>query len=61
MTAAGGAIIIQRYQNDNETLQTIADSRQMGEMKYFPVVFELFTGAGLEAVLLPANYRKRMK
>lgn len=43
---------------DNETKQKIAETRQMGKLKFFPVVFDLNSGEMLKAVFLLADFRK---
>jgi len=39
----------------------IADSKQMGKLKYFPLVFDLCSDEMFEAVFSLADFRKSMK
>ncbi len=43
---------------DNEIKLMIADARQMGKLKYFPLVFDLCSDEKFEAVFLLADFRK---
>jgi len=46
---------------DNEVKLMIADSRQMGKLNYFPIIFDLCSDEMFEAVFLLANFRKSIK
>ena len=46
---------------DNDVKQTIADSKQMGKLKYFPLVFDLYSDEMFEAVFILADFRKNIK
>lgn len=46
---------------DNEIKLMIADSKQMGKLKYFPLVFDLCSDEMFEAVFLLADFRKSIK
>ena len=46
---------------DNEVKLMIADSQQMGKLKYFPVVFDLCSDEMFEAIFLLVDFRKRIK
>lgn len=46
---------------DNEVKLVIADSRQMGKLNYFPLVFDLRSDEMFEAVFLLADFRKSIK
>ncbi len=46
---------------ENKVKQAIADSPQMGKLKYFPIVFELYSDEMLQTVFLLADFRKSIK
>lgn len=46
---------------ENGVKQMIAASQQMGKLKYFPLVFELYQDAMFEAVYTLADFRKSVK
>jgi hypothetical protein len=46
---------------DNEVKLMIADSQQMGKLKYFPIVFDLCSDEMFEAIFLLVDFRKRIK
>ena len=46
---------------DNEVKLMIADSKQMGKLKYFPLVFDLCSDEMFEAVFSIAEFRKNIK
>lgn len=46
---------------DNEVKLMISESQQMGKLKYFPVVFDLFSDEMFEAVFLLADFKKSIK
>jgi len=46
---------------DNEVKQMIEASQQMGKLKYFPLVFELYSDAMFEAVYTLVDFRKSVK
>ena len=46
---------------DNEVKLMIAASQQMGKLKYFPVVFDLYSDEMFEQVFLLADFRKTIK
>jgi len=46
---------------DNGVKLMIADSRQMGKLNYFPLVFDLHSDEMFEAVFLLADFRKSLK
>jgi len=46
---------------DNEVKLMIVDSKQMGELKYFPLVFDLCSDKMFEAVFSLADFRKSIK
>ena len=46
---------------DNNVKQMIADSKQMGKLKYFPLAFDLRSDKLFDAVFLLADFRKSMK
>jgi hypothetical protein len=46
---------------DNEIKLIINDTGQMGKMKYFPIVFDLYSDEMFEAVFLLADLRKSIK
>ncbi|MGI6771985.1 MAG: DUF3788 family protein [Clostridiales bacterium] len=46
---------------DEETKQMIADSKQMGKMKFFPLAFEIDSDEQLEAVFTIAEFKKSIK
>ncbi len=46
---------------DNTVKQMITSSRQMGKLKYTPLVFDLCSDEMLEAVLQLADFRKSVK
>jgi len=46
---------------DNEVKLMIEASQQMGKLKYFPLVFELYSDAMLEAVYTLVDFRKSVK
>ncbi len=46
---------------NNEVKLMIADSKQMGKLKYFPIVFDLCSDEMFEAVFLLADFRKSIK
>jgi hypothetical protein len=43
---------------DDEVKQMIADSKQMGKLKYFPLVFDLSSDQMFDAVYTLADFRK---
>ncbi len=46
---------------DNEIKKVIEDSEQMGKLKYFPVVFELYTDKMFDSVFQLIDFRKKVK
>jgi hypothetical protein len=46
---------------DNEVKLIIADSKQMGKLKFFPLVFELCSDEMFEAIFLLADFRKNIR
>ena len=46
---------------DDEVKRMIADARQMGKLKYFPLVFDLCSDEMFEAVFALADFRKSLK
>ena len=46
---------------DNEVKLMISDSRQMGKLNYFPLVFDLRSDEMFEAVFLLSDFRKSIK
>jgi len=46
---------------DDECKRIIADAKQMGKLKFFPLVFELRSEEMLEAVYTLADFRKNIK
>ena len=46
---------------DNEVKLIIADSKQMGKLKFFPLVFDLCTDEMFEAIFYLADFRKSIK
>lgn len=46
---------------DNEVKLMIADSKQMGKLKYFPLVFDLCSDEMFDAVFSLADFRKSIK
>ncbi|MHB1453081.1 MAG: DUF3788 family protein [Saccharofermentanales bacterium] len=46
---------------DNKVKLMIADSKQMGKLKYFPLVFDLCSDEMFEAIFSLADYRKSIK
>lgn len=46
---------------DNEVKLIIADSKQMGKLKYFPLVFDLCSDEMFEAFFTLADFRKSIK
>ncbi len=46
---------------NNEVKLMIADSKQMGKLKYFPIVFDLCSDEMFEAVFLLSDFRKSIK
>ena len=46
---------------DNKVKRALADSPQMGKLKYFPIVFELYSDEMLQTVFLRADFRKSIK
>ena len=46
---------------DVEVKRMIVDSKQMGKLKYFPVVFDLYSDDMFEAVFTLADFRKSIK
>ena len=45
----------------NEVKQKIAASKQMGKLKFFPVVFDLYSDEMFDAAFLLSDFRKSMK
>lgn len=46
---------------DNKVKLMIADSKQMGKLKYFPLVFDMCSNEMFEAIFSLADYRKSIK
>jgi hypothetical protein len=46
---------------DNEVKLIISDSRQMGKLNYFPLVFDLRSDEMFEAVFMLSDFRKSIK
>ena len=46
---------------DNDVKLMIATSQQMGKLKYFPIVFDLYTDEMFKAIFLLADFRKSIK
>jgi hypothetical protein len=46
---------------DNEVKLMISDSRKMGKLNYFPLVFDLRSDEMFEAVFMLADFRKSTK
>jgi len=46
---------------DNEVKLMIADSKQMGKLRSFPLVFDLCSDGMFEAIFSLANFRKNIK
>lgn len=46
---------------DNEVKLMIADSKQMGKLRSFPLVFDLCSDGMFEAIFTLANFRKNIK
>ena len=46
---------------DHEVKRMILDSKQMGKLNYFPIVFELCSDEMFEAVFFLIDFRKRIK
>ena len=46
---------------DDEIKLMVADSKQMGKLKYFPLVFDLHSDEMFKAVFSLADFRKRIK
>lgn len=46
---------------DHEVKRMIADSKQMGKMKYFPLVFDLCSDERFESVFSLADFRKSIR
>lgn len=46
---------------DNEVKKMISASQQMGKLKYFPTVFDLYSDEMFEAVFLLVDFRKNVK
>jgi hypothetical protein len=46
---------------DDEVKLMIADSKQMGKLKYFPLIFDLCSDEMFEAVFVLVDFRKSIK
>ena len=46
---------------DNEVKLMISGSKQMGKLKYFPIVFDLYTDELFEAIFSLIDFRKSIK
>jgi hypothetical protein len=46
---------------NDEIKQMIADSKQMGKLTYFPLVFDLFSDEFLDAVYTLADFKKKLR
>ncbi len=46
---------------DDEIKLMISDSQQMGKLKYFPIVFDLYSDEMFEVVFLLADFKKSVK
>jgi len=46
---------------DNEVKLMIVDSKQMGKLKYFPLVFDMYSDEVFEAFFTLADFRKNIK
>lgn len=46
---------------DNDVKRVIANSKQMGRLKYFAIVFDVYSDEVFEAVFLLADFRKSIK
>ncbi len=46
---------------NGETTQRIADAQQMGKLKFFPLVFDMRSGEGLEDIYTLADFRKAIR
>lgn len=46
---------------NNEGKKMITDSKQMGKLKFFPIVFDLCSDEMLDAIFLLVDFEKRIK